>query len=227
MQKFSVISLGGSLIIPNGGPDTTLLKNFRETILRFVGDNHRFFIVTGGGMTTRAYQKAARRIVDLPDEDIDWLGIHVTHLNGHLLRTIFRDKAHVKVLTHYSEKEDISEPITIAAGWKPGHSTDYDAVMFAQLYGSNTVINLSNIPYVYDKDPNKFNDAIPLKEVSWGDFRKIVGDRWAPGDNLPFDPIASKEAQKSNLKVVVMDGQNLQNFENFLENKEFEGTIIS
>lgn len=227
MQKFSVVSLGGSLIVPNGGPDITFLKNFRETILRFVGDNHRFFIVTGGGMTTRAYQKAARRIVDLPDEDIDWLGIHVTHLNGHLLRTIFRDKAHVKVLTHYSEKEDISEPITIAAGWKPGHSTDYDAVMFAQLYGSNTVINLSNIPYVYDKDPNKFNDAIPLKEVSWGDFRKIVGDTWTPGDNLPFDPIASKEAQKLNLKVVVMDGQNLQNFENFLENKEFEGTIIS
>ena len=227
MQKFSVVSLGGSLIVPNGGPATTFLNNFRETILRFVGDTHRFFIVTGGGMTTRAYQKAARKIVDLPDEDIDWLGIHVTHLNGHLLRTIFRNQAHVKVLTHYSEKEDISEPITIAAGWKPGHSTDYDAVMFAQLYGSDTVVNLSNIPFVYDKDPNKFNDAIPLKEVSWRDFRKIVGDTWTPGDNLPFDPIASKEAEKSNLKVVVMDGQNLQNFENFLENKEFEGTIIS
>ena len=227
MQKFSVVSLGGSLIVPNGGPDTAFLKNFRETILKFVGAGHRFFIVTGGGMTTRDYQKSAKKIVGLPDVDVDWLGIHVTHLNGHLLRTIFRDQAHVKVLTHYSEKEDISEPIIIAAGWKPGHSTDYDAVMFAQLYGSNTVINLSNIPYVYDKDPNKFNDAIPLKEVSWGDFRKIVGDTWTPGDNLPFDPIASKEAQKSNLKVVVMDGQNLQNFENFLENKEFEGTVIS
>ena len=227
MQKFSVISLGGSLIIPDGGPDTTFLKNFRETILKFVGDGHRFFIVTGGGMTTRAYQKAARKIVALPDEDVDWLGIHVTHLNGHLLRTIFRDKAHAKVLTHHNEKEDIPEPITIAAGWKPGHSTDYDAVMFAKLYGSGTVINLSNVPFVYDKDPKKFEDAKALKNVSWADFRKLVGDTWTPGDNLPFDPIASKAAQESNLKVVVMDGQNLQNFENFLDGKNFEGTTIS
>lgn len=227
MQKFSIISLGGSLIVPDSNPDTTFLKNFRATILKFIDEGHRFFIVAGGGMTTRAYQKAAREIVDLPDVDIDWLGIHVTHLNGHLLRTIFAGHVHVKVLTHYNEKEEINEPITIAAGWKPGHSTDYDAVMFAKLYGSNTVINLSNIPYVYDKDPNKFDDAKPLLEVNWDAFRKIVGDKWTPGDNLPFDPIASKEAQKSNLKVVVMDGKNLNNFKNFLENKEFEGTIIS
>ena len=226
MQKFSIISLGGSLIVPGSSPDTTFLKNFRATILKFVENGRRFFIVAGGGMTTRAYQKAAREIIDLPDVDIDWLGIHVTHLNGHLLRTIFAGHVHVKVLTHYSEKEEITEPIAIAAGWKPGHSTDYDAVMFAKLYGSTTVINLSNIPYVYDKDPNKFDDAKPLKEVTWADFRKIVGDRWTPGDNLPFDPIASKEAQKSNLKVVVMDGQNLANFENLLEGKDFEGTVI-
>lgn len=226
MSNFFVLSLGGSLIVPNGGPDHKFLKNFRETILKYVEAGNRFFIVAGGGMTTRSYQQAARKIIDLPDVDIDWLGIHVTHLNGHLLRTIFRDSAYIKVLTHYDEKLDIKEPITVAAGWQPGHSTDYDAVMFAKLYGSNTVVNLSNIPFVYDKDPNKFSDATPLREIRWVDFRKIVGSTWTPGDNLPFDPIASKEAEKAKLKVVIMDGRNLENFENFLDGKEFEGTLI-
>jgi len=44
--------------------------------------------------------------------------------------------------------------------------------------------------------------------------------------NLPFDPVASKEAEKSKLKVVIMKGTDLDNFKNFLEKKEFKATII-
>lgn len=227
MEKPIVVSLGGSLIIPDGGPDFQFLKNFRELILKFVDEGAKFLIVAGGGKICRTYQEAAKQITDLADEDIDWLGIHVTHLNAHLLRSIFREKAHLKVLTHYSEKEEISEPIVIGAGWKPGHSTDYDAVAFAGLYGMGTVVNLSDIAFVYDKDPKKFPDAKPLKEIGWQNFRKIVGDAWVPGDKLPFDPIASKLASESGIKVIVMSGKNLPNFENYLQGKPFEGTVIS
>jgi uridylate kinase len=227
MHKPTVISLGGSLIVPNGGIDHQFLKDFREIILKFTREGSRFLIVAGGGRTCRHYQDAAKKVVGLAPEDIDWLGIHATHLNGHLLRTIFRGDAHQKVLTHYLEKEEIPESIVVAAGWKPGHSTDYDAVSFAKLYGMDTVINLSDVSYVYDKDPNKFPDAKPQKKMSWEDYRKIVGDTWRPGDNLPFDPIASKLAHEEGIAVVVMSGKNLQNFGNYLEGKDFEGTVIS
>ncbi|MDP2721003.1 MAG: UMP kinase [bacterium] len=226
MQEPTVISLGGSLIIPDK-IDNQFLKSFRDTILKFVTQGHHFIIVAGGGRTTRVYQEAARQVGTVSEEDVDWIGIHATRLNAHLLRTIFREKAHLKVLTHYNEKESLSEPLAIAAGWKPGHSTDYDTVAFAKLYGCHSVINLSDVPYVFDKDPDKFPDAVALEKINWVDFRKIVGDVWTPGDNLPFDPIASKAAQEAGLKVVIMDGHNLQNFENYLEGKEFEGTVIS
>src|SRR3990167_6145435 len=144
MQQPTIISLGGSLIVPDD-IDHSFLKGFRDIIIKFVGKGFKFLIVTGGGKTTRRYQEAAKKIVPLSDEDLDWIGIHSTHLNGHLIRTIFRDYAHQKVLTHYSEKEEIEEPITVGAGWKPGHSTDFDSVMFAQLYGSDTVVNLSDV----------------------------------------------------------------------------------
>ena len=226
MQEPTIISLGGSLIVP-GGIDHQFLKKFRDSVLKFVARERHFIIVAGGGRTTRVYQEAARQVGTVSEEDVDWIGIHATRLNAHLLRTIFREKAHLKVLTHYNEKEPLAEPIAIAAGWKPGHSTDYDTVSFAKLYGCSSVINLSDVPFVYDKDPDKFPNARPLKKISWDAFRKIVGDVWTPGDNLPFDPIASKAAHEAGLKVVIMDGHNLQNFENFLEGKEFEGTIIS
>lgn len=226
MDKFTVISLGGSLIVPDE-IDHQFLRKFRETVLKYVEKGYRFIIVTGGGKTCRVYQDAARKVTALSNEDVDWIGIHVTHLNGQLLRSIFRDKARLKVLTHYREREDISEPIVIAAGWKPGHSTDFDTISFAKLYNADTVINLTDTSYVYDKDPDKFKDAKPIKHIDWEEFKKIVGDKWSPGDNIPFDPIASSEAHEAGIKVVIMNGHNLENFENYLENKEFEGTVIS
>lgn len=222
-----VISLGGSLIVPDGGIDHAFLKHFKDLIVSEIKKGKRFIIVSGGGAICRHYQNAAQKIGPLENDDVDWLGIHVTHLNAHLLRTILRDLAHLKVVTHYTEKENFTEPLMIAAGWKPGHSTDYDAVRQAALYGADTVINLSNIDYVYDKDPNKASDAKPLKEMGWEDFRKLVGDTWDPGANHPFDPIAAQEAERLGLKVIVMDGKNLENFKNFLDGNEFEGSVIS
>jgi len=222
-----VISLGGSLIVPNGGIDYQFLKHFKETIVLEIKKGKRFIIVVGGGQTARHYQGAAQKVGPLTPEDIDWLGIHSTHLNAHLLRTILRKYAHLKVVTHHDTPENFKEAVMIAAGWKPGHSTDFDAVELAKLYSADTVVNLSNIPYVYDSDPNQNGNAKPIKEIGWKDFRKIVGDKWDPGANHPFDPIASKEAEEAKIKVVVMDGKNLDNFENFLEGKGFEGTVIS
>lgn len=226
MQERTVISLGGSLIVPDK-IDYEFLKQFRDVILKYVKKGFKFIIVAGGGKTTRVYQEAARKIGPVSADDLDWIGIHSTRLNAHLLRTIFRGQAHLKVLTHYTEKEDIPEPIVVAAGWKPEHSTDFDAVSFARLYDIDTVVNLSDIPFVYDKDPDRFPDAKPIREIDWEDFRKIVGDVWVPGDKLPFDPIASKLAHETEIRVIVMSGRDLANFENFLEGKSFEGTVVS
>ena len=114
----------------------------------------------------------------------------------------------------------------IAAGWKPGCSTDYDAVLLARNFGVKTIINLSNIEKVYTKDPNKYPDARPIDKISWQDFRKIVGDRWDPGLNTPFDPVASKIAEQLRLKVIIAKGTNLKNLEKIIEGKRFVGTRI-
>ena len=114
----------------------------------------------------------------------------------------------------------------VAAGWKPGFSTDYDAVLLAEKFSGNFVINLSNIKKVYTDDPDKNPDAKPLDTVSWEDFRKIVGDEWIPGKNAPFDPVASRYASNINMKVIVASGRDLSNLNNILRDKSFTGTTI-
>jgi len=224
-----IISVGGSLIVPNGGIGIEFLKKLNNFVRQKLAEDEtrQFFLVAGGGRTTRHYQEAARAVAgEIADEDIDWLGIHATRLNGHLLRTIFRDIANPAIIENYDIIRKVTEPVVVAAGWKPGWSTDFDSVQLCEDYGAREVINLSNIEKAYDKDPKKFPDAKPIDKINWAEFRKIVGDKWTPGMNAPFDPIAAKKAEELGIKVVILDGNNFDNIENYFEDKGFVGTVI-
>ena len=225
-----IISVGGSLIVPAGGIDTNFLSSLNKFIRKQLEDNpnRQFFLVIGGGTTARHYRDAGRKVVghELPPDDLDWLGIHSTRLNAHLIRTIFRDIAHPFIIKNYEIIRKAHESVVVASGWKPGFSTDYDAIMLCDDYQIQSVINLSNVTQVYDKDPNKFKDASPIKKMSWKDFRKLVGDEWIPGLHAPFDPIAAKKAQELGVKVAVM-GSDFNNVKKYLDGEPFIGTVIS
>ncbi len=229
-RKRVVFSIGGSLVVPNGGIDTSFLKNLNSFIRKELakGDQRQFFLVVGGGATARQYRDAGREVVghELTRDDLDYLGIHATKLNAHLVKTIFRDIAHPYIIKHYEIIRRVEEQVVVAAGWKPGWSTDYDALLLCEDYGVDTVINLSNVTQVYDKDPNKFNDAKPIDKMNWKEFRTMVGDEWIPGMHAPFDPIAAKKAEALGVKVIIMSGENFKNIENYFEEKEFVGTVI-
>ena len=221
-----IVSVGGSLIVPDR-IDTDFLTRFRSLILEKVSQGFTFSIIAGGGRTARRYQDAAKEIRgDLPREDLDWLGIHATRLNGHLLRTLFREEAFKRLIKDPSKAGDGADPVLVAAGWKPGWSTDYCAVLAAKTLGAKRLVNLSNIDYVYDNDPKKNADAKKIEKISWSDFRKLIPSEWDPGLSSPFDPIAAKEAESLGLEVAIMNGAKLEEFSNYIDSKAFLGTII-
>jgi len=220
-----VISVGGSLIVPDE-IDTTFLSNFKQFIIKRIEKGDRFILIAGGGKTCRKYQQAAAAVSGIDNEEKDWLGIHSTRLNAHLLRTIFKIWANPKVITDFEDDIKFDEKILVGAGWKPGCSTDLDAVHVAKKYHGSTIINLSNIDYAYTEDPKLNPKAKKIENISWKDFRKIVGDVWDPGMNAPFDPIASREAEKAKIKVAIMNGRDLVNLNDFMDGKKFKGTFI-
>jgi uridylate kinase len=225
-----VISVGGSLIVPDGGTNTGFLIKLNKFVRTRLAENknRQFFLIVGGGEISRHYRDTGKKVIghELSDDDLDWLGIHATRLNAHLVRTIFRDIAHPAIIDDYSFIRKAGEAVVVGAGWKPGWSTDYDAVLVCEDYGPRTIINLSNITKVYDKDPNKNKDAKPFDKISWTEFRKLVGDKWIPGMHVPFDLIAAKKAQELNVKVVVINGNNFENLEKYFDGKKFVGTVI-
>lgn len=226
-ENFFVISVGGSLVIPDH-IDASFLRSFHACILQYVRKGFRFILIVGGGKVSRRYQQAARSVVKLTDEDVDWLGIHATRLNAHLLRTIFRNDAYEKLITSKKKMTvRTNKPIIIGAGFRPGSSTDYGAVLLAKAHGAKTIINLSNIDWVYTKDPKRFKNAKKIAAIDWKHFRKLVGNRWDPGANVPFDPVASRYAEKWKMRVIIARGTDMQNLRKILSGKPSRGTIVS
>ncbi|GHV84857.1 uridylate kinase [Spirochaetia bacterium] len=241
----TVISLGGSIVAPDG-VDVPFLKNFYSLTKECLeaDEKRRFILVVGGGGPARAWQNAYREIaasggqsaggqsaggtsaVAFKDEEADWIGVMATRLNAQLIKAIMGDWCTQPVITDPSRVDPFVGRVLVAAGWKPGFSSDYDAVLLAERFQADMVINLSNIEQVYTDDPRKNPNAKPIGTISWTDFRAMVGEEWTPGKNVPFDPIASRHAAKLGLKVICAAGRDLPNLRLILDGKPFLGTVI-
>jgi uridylate kinase len=225
----TVISLGGSIVAP-GGVDVAFLRSFTRTIGGLIreDDSRSFILVVGGGGPARAWQSAYRDACDegYAPEEADWIGVMATRLNAQLVKAIFAAWCKQDVVTDPSRADAMTGKVLVAAGWKPGFSSDYDAVVLAERFNAQTVINLSNIEKVYTADPKVDPSARPLDRISWEDFRAMVGDEWVPGKNVPFDPVASRHAQKIGVRVICAAGNDLANLEKIIRGGDFTGTTI-
>jgi uridylate kinase len=227
-SEIIIMSVGGSLIVPDG-IDTGFLSSLKTFITDQTSHhNRRFIIIAGGGRTARNYQDAAAAVSTLAPEDLDWMGIHATRLNGHLLRTIFRDIAHPVMITNPDEILDVAGTpgVIVASGYRPGSSTDLRAVQIAERVGAERVINLSNIDYVYTADPRTDSAAERIETITWPEFRALIPADWDPGMSAPFDPIAARTAEASKIEVAVINGNKPEALSNYLDNTEFVGTKI-
>jgi uridylate kinase len=227
-QETVVMSVGGSLIVPDT-IDTRFLTDLKNLIERQITlSERRFVIIAGGGRTARRYQDAAASVTELDPEDLDWMGIHATRLNGHLLRTIFRDIAHPVIITNPDEIIDVPKDahLVIAAGYRPGASTDLRAVQIAVHCGATKLMNLSNIDYVYTADPRKDSHAEKIEDITWMDFLKLIPSEWNPGLSSPFDPVAARTAMGHRIEVTIVNGGKIDEIEKYLNDEPFIGTKI-
>ena len=228
-----VLSVGGSIIVPDK-PDTEFLSNFIKMVTTWLDEDssRRLILVAGGGAPARMYQNAYKEVGEATKlsseaKAADWIGIMATRINAQLLKACFGDYCKNDVVYNPTVEDlKFDGQVLVASGWKPGFSTDTDAVYLGEKFGAKTIVNLSNIEKVYTDDPRKNPDAKPLDTISWADFRKMVGDEWVPGKNCPFDPIASKKASELGMKVICAGGKNIPNIKAILNDEEYIGTTI-
>lgn len=217
-----IISLGGSIVSTQ--PDNpTIRKQYADFLLGLAQTQVVAVIVGGGYRARQAIDQAKATTPHLTNDELDQIGIQATQANAAIMQELCGSPDPL-IDPHFILP---SEPgLLFGAGWIPGRSTDYDAVLLAVTNGVDTVYNLSNISKIYSADPKTNPTAQPLDEITWERLRAMVGDNWTPGLNMPFDPIAAKLAEEHGLTVKVMHGGDLTNIQAAINGGPFTGTII-
>ncbi len=225
-KKIIVLSLGGSLIIPDE-IGTTYLKQFKKVILKNT-KNYKFIIVCGGGSIARKY------ISSLREEGINetlqsFAGISTTRMNARFMSYFFnlnqkRGIPHTtKAVKKYIRQEDIV--FCGALEYKPNQTSDSTSAQIAKKF-KTIFINLTNIAGLYDKNPLANKDAKFIPEISWQGFDNIVGKiKFKPGQHFVLDQNASKIIKENKIKTYIL-GQDINQLDNVLNNKKFKGTFI-
>jgi len=54
----------------------------------------------------------------------------------------------------------------------------------------------------------------------------MISSEWSAGLSTPFDPVASKAAEKWKMSVFCINGQKLDELNNAINNEPFIGTVI-
>ena len=227
MKKVIVLSLGGSLIIPDN-INVDYLKKFKKTVLKNT-DKYKFIIVCGGGSIARKYISALSE-VGMNDLFQSFAGISATRMNARFMSYFFRQNQErgiphtMKELKRYVRKYDVV--FCGALEYKPDQTSDSTAAEIAKKFRT-IFINLTDVYGLYDKNPKEHKDAKFISKISWKNFNKIIDKiKFKPGQHFVLDQTAAKMIMKSKTTTYIL-GKNMNQLENVLRNKKFRGTIIT
>jgi uridylate kinase len=225
-KRIVVLSLGGSLIIPDD-ISVEYLKNFKKTILKNT-DKCKFIVVCGGGSIARKYISALSE-VGMNDLLQSFAGISATRMNARFMSYFFRQNQErgiphtMKELKRYVRKYDVV--FCGALEYKPHQTSDSTAVQIAKKFRT-IFINLTDVAGLHDKNPKKFKDAKFIPKISWRDFYKMANKiKFKPGQHFVLDQTAAKGIMENKITTYIL-GKDMKQMENVLENKKFKGTII-
>lgn len=226
MKEIIVMSLGGSLIVPEK-INPKWLDKFKELIKK-LKEKYKFVIVCGGGFVAREYitildkEHKSKKAQSLA-------GISITRMNARIMMQIFGSIANkdlpmkMKQVKNMLQKEDII--FCGALRYSPNQTSDSTAAKLAK-YLRTRFINLTNVDGLYTSNPQKNKKAKFIEHISWFDFEKRAKSlNYKPGQHFVLDQKASSIIRKNNIPTYIL-GNNLDNLDNLLNNKNFKGTTI-
>lgn len=225
-KKVIVLSLGGSLIIPDQ-VDLKYLKTFKKTILKNT-KKYKFIVACGGGSVARKYISALRN-AGLNERFQSFSGIGATRMNARFMNYFFKIDPEKGIprskttLKKYLKKRDVV--FCGALEYNTNQTSDSTAAQLAKSY-KTIFVNLTNVKGLYDKDPSKHKNAKFIKKISWKDFNKMAhANKYQPGQHFVLDQTASKIILEEKIPTYII-GQDMKQLDNILKGKDFKGTLV-
>lgn len=226
-KKVLVLSVGGSVIIPDKKNDDFLLK--LRTTLKKHYPTHKFVLVCGGGSVARAYINVLAKEHKNHKEQSE-AGIRATRMNAQLVMQVFGKEANGRLpMDMRSVKSELAKNNVVVCGalrYAPNQTSDTTAAKLASYIGSE-FINLTNVPGLYTSDPRKNKGAKLIPHISWKEFEKKAHQiEFHPGEHFVLDQKAATLIRKNKIHTFIL-GKDARNLDAFLRYKKWKGTTIA
>ena len=221
-----VISIGGSVLIPDDN-DFEYLSGLAELLVG-LSSQIKLYIVVGGGRISRYYIKLGRKF-GTDERVLDEMGVDVTRLNARLLISSLSGKSNNLPATSVAEAVFLGtdHPIVIMGGTTPGHTTDGVAASLAEFVKADRVVNATAVDGVYTKDPNKYDDAEKIAEMSFEELLECCKtSEWKAGPSNVFDAMGAEIIAKNRIPLLVVKGRDLEALESAMKGEPFSGTTV-
>lgn len=234
MNKTILIKLSGESLAGNNadkrGLDDEYVTQICSKIKKIHDKGVRIGIVSGGGN----FMRGGRTSKVINREVADYMGMMGTVMNALALYDGFNRidcpvylQSGLKVAAPMIDEISLEESlkaldegkIVVFGGGtgKPGCSTDTASALRANEIKANMIVKLTNVDGVYDKDPNKFDDAVMYDEITFDEvLEKELG---------VMDLGAMKICKENNIAIVVMNIDNDNGLQDLINDKKV-GTIV-
>jgi len=222
------LKVGGSVFCPSKSPDMVFVEKLAKT-LKGLASEHEIVVVVGGGKLARWLIAEAREKGVTFDDELHVLGIEAARKNAAVLVEALGESAFPEVPRneHGVRVASDSGKIIVAGGFRPGQTTDAVTLQCAEALGADVVVIGTDVKGVYDRDPKRHKNARFISLISADELMKLVGtESVEPGAKTIIDPVAVTIIKKTGIRAVVVNIRNMENLENAIEGREFEGTLI-
>lgn len=181
---------------------SSLVRKYVGVIQKLL-EEYKLVVVAGGGEAARKYISLARDIGVRSNYWLDMIGIYASRLNALLLISYFQGRAYPKPVESPQEAlEAITKcDLVVSGGLIPAQSTASVALELAEALGAGELYYFSAIGYVYDKDPRKYSDAKPFKEIRASELKSVLQQRMLPGEYALIDEKALDIAIRSGIRI--------------------------
>lgn len=221
-----VIAIGGSILLKEY--DYQKFQEYSE-ILKSLSNKHELFVVVGGGKPARDYISVIRDL-NGGEAQCDDIGIEVTRINAKLLLTALGDYAYQRVPHNFQEALEFSASgkIIVMGGTEPAHSTDAVSAILAEYIHADKLINLTSVDGMYNKDPNKYEDAELIKEITASEMMEFIsGKDTKAGTYEFFDMTAIQMIKRSSIETVIANGYTPENLTKVINGEDIGTKIIN
>jgi predicted uridylate kinase len=216
-KKVLVLKVGGSIMYDQLlNINFDLFKRLKLWYYENRDQYSKIVFVTGGGGLSRTMQD---RIADnIGGEDyLHSIAMSLTQTNATILASFIEDNDIFVPKTLGNAYEYLVSPegkTMVSGGLKVGWSTDMDAAIFADILEAGKVYKISNVDYVYTKDPKEYFDAKLIKDMTWKDYFKLFdiveGEQHKPNHKMPLDVESAQFCARKGISYMISGGKTLE-----------------